>query len=84
MSEIETRVIAIISKITNGPREVTVDSELRADLGWDDIGFMQLELECDDHLDARIDIERIEEARNVTVGDIIKAVQAALIMERAG
>jgi acyl carrier protein len=79
MSDIKTRVIAIISEITSGPREVTTDSELRADLCWDDIDFMQLELECDDQIDARIDIERIEESRSVTVGDIINAVEAALL-----
>jgi acyl carrier protein len=79
MDTIQDRVIAIISEITSGPREVTVDSELRVDLGWDDIDFMQLELECDDKLDARIDIERIEEVRNTTVADILNAVEAALL-----
>jgi acyl carrier protein len=73
-TEIQTRVLELLTKKVGAARGIGLDSSVVEDTGLDSVSVMDFVMELEDEFDITIPLDRIAEVR--TVGDLANAVEA--------
>jgi acyl carrier protein len=72
-TEIQTRVLELLTKKVGAGREIGLDSSVVEDTGLDSVSVMDFVMELEDEFDITIPLDQIAEVR--TVGDLANAVR---------
>jgi acyl carrier protein len=72
-SEIQTRVLDLLSRKVGAARRIDLHSSVVEDTGLDSVSVMDFVMELEDEFDITIPLDQIADVR--TVGDLANAVQ---------